>query len=100
MHKNSMKPGHAQGLFNLLIVLGLMTMLVAPSGLVEAQAGIPPVPVSPQLTWTDLGPAERAFELNGESVTLSGTMYQSEEAFNLEGAEEIQAYYSTTSLAE
>ena len=100
MHKNSLKPGHAQRLFNLLIVLGVMTMLVAPSGLVKAQTGIPPVPLSPQLTWADLGPAERAFMLNGESVTLSGTMYQSQEAFNLEGGEEIPAYYSTTSLAE
>jgi hypothetical protein len=100
MHKNSMKPVHAQGLFNLLIVLGLMTMLVAPSGLVEAQAGIPPTPLTPLLTWVDQGPTERAFTVNGDSMTLSGTSYQAQEAFNLESSDDIAAYYSTVSLAE
>src|SRR5215213_2394508 len=99
MHKNSMKPGYARGLFNLLIVLGLITMLFAPSGMAEAQTGIPSTPLTPLLTWVDQGPTERAFTVNGDSITLSGTSYQAQEAFNLESSDDIAAYYSTISLA-
>jgi hypothetical protein len=97
---NAMKPGRAQGFFNLLMVLGLITMLFAPSGMVEAQTGNPSAPLYPQLTWTNLGPAERAFMVNGESITLSGTIYQTDEGFNLDNSDDISAYYSTISLAE
>jgi|GEM_PF-1506500 S-layer homology domain. len=100
MKTNVKKPSHARTFFNLLMALGLIAMLFAPTGMAGAQAENPSAPLAPQLTWTDLGPAERAFVLNGESITLSGTMYQSEEAFNLESADDIAAYYSTGSLAE
>src|SRR5215212_1700565 len=99
MNKNPMKSVSARGIFNALIVLGLITMLFAPSGMAEAQTGIPPAPLSPQLTWTDLGLTERAFIVNGDSITLSGTSNQAQEAFNLESSDDIAAYYSTVSLA-
>jgi len=100
MKTNVKKPNHARKFFNLLIALGLIAMLFVPTGMAVAQAENPSAPLDPQLTWTDLGPAERAFVLNGESITLSGTMYQSEEAFNLDNADNIAAYYSTISLGE
>ncbi|HUE98316.1 MAG TPA: S-layer homology domain-containing protein [Anaerolineales bacterium] len=100
MKTNIKQSGHVQRLFHLLMALGLLTLLFAPLGAVRAQTEIPPPPLSSQLTWADLGAVERAFVLNGESVTLSGTSYQAGEEFNLEGSDEIAAYYSTASLAE
>jgi len=90
--------GHAQVFFNLVMVLGLLTLLFAPSGTVQAQTEIPPTPLVSQLIWTELGSAERAFTLNGESITLSGTAYQSGEEFNLEASDLVAAYYATGSL--
>ncbi len=100
MNTNIKQSGYAQGLFNLLMALGLLTLLFAPGGAVLAQTGIPPAPLSPQLIWVDLGPTERAFTVNGESITLSGTSYQASEAFHLDGSDPIASYYSTVSLAK
>ena len=95
-----MKPTHTQQLLNFIVVFGLITLLLAPVNGVQAQAGEPSVPLSPELTWLDLGPTERAFTVNGESVTLSGLSYQAEAAFNLESSDSIATYYSTPSLAQ
>jgi S-layer homology domain len=99
MKTNRKKPSRVRKFFNLLIALGLITILFAPTSMVGAQADNPSAPLSPQLTWTDLGPTERAFTVNGDSITLSGTSYQAQEAFNLENSDDIAAYYSTISLA-
>ena len=95
-----MKPTHTQQLLNFIVVFGLITLLLAPVNNVQAQAGEPSVPLSPELTWLDLGPTERAFTVNGESVTLSGLSYQADAAFNLESSDSIATYYSTPSLAQ
>jgi hypothetical protein len=95
-----MKPTLTQKMLNFVVVFGLITLLLAPVNSVQAQAGEPSVPLSPELTWLDLGPTERAFTVNGEFVTLSGLSYQAESAFNLESSESIAAYYSTPSLAQ
>ena len=98
MKTNSKKLNHAQNLLNFFLALGLITLLLGPVSAVQAQAGGPTVPLSSQLKWADLGPTERAFTVNGESITFSGTSYQANE-FNLEASDEISAYYSTTGLA-
>ncbi len=94
-----MKPTRAQKIFNFILVFGLITLLLAPMNNVEAQAGEPSAPLSSELTWIDLGATERAFTVNGEFVTLSGTSYQAEEAIDRENSDSIASYYSTTSLA-
>lgn len=100
MNTNRKQSGNVQGLFNLLMALGLLTLLVAPGGAVLAQTGIPPAPLSPELMWLDLGPTERAFTVNGESITLPGASYQADEVFHLDGSDRIADYYSTGSLAK
>jgi hypothetical protein len=100
MNTSLRKPSHRQQIFNPFLAFGLIILLLAPATSVAAQAGEPPAPLFPQLTWTDLGPAERAFEVNGESVTPSGTLYQAEEQFNLEASDAIAAYYSSTNLRQ
>ena len=100
MKTNLKQPSHVRKFFNLLMALGLITLLFAPASMVRAQAENPSAPLFPRLTWTDLGPTERAFTINGDSITLSGTSYQGQEPFNLESSDDIAAYYSTISLAE
>ena len=99
MKTSKKKSSHTHGLFNLLMALGLITQLFGPQGDVKAQKGNPAAPLSPQLTWTDLGPTERALMVNGQSVTLSGITYKAGEEFNLENLDELATYYSTTRLA-
>ena len=88
----------AQGLFNILMALGLLSLLLVPGGAVQAQEELPPAPLAPQVTWSDLGAAQQTFEVNGEAVTLSGIAYEPSQAFNLEASEEVSAYYSTGNL--
>src|SRR5215207_9476860 len=99
MKTSTKKSSHIHGLFNLLMALGLITLLFGPLGDVKAQKGNPAAPLSPQLTWTDLGPTERALMVNGQSVTLSGITYKAGEEFNLENSDKLATYYSTTRLA-
>ena len=100
MNTSRKQPSTTQQIFNLFLAFGLMTLLLAPASSVAAQAGDPSAPLFPPLTWTDLGPVERAFAVNDEWVTLPGNGYQAEGAFNLETSPEIAAYYSTTGLAQ
>lgn len=92
------KNSRPHGLINILTILGLVALLFSSAGSVEAQTNGPSAPLSPRLTWMDFGPGERAFTLNGESVTLSGTVYKAVEEFNLDDSDEIADYYSTVSL--
>jgi hypothetical protein len=87
-----------QGLFNILMALGLVCLLLGPAGAVHAQEGSPLPPLAPQLQWSDLGAAERAFEVNGKVLTLSGTAYVPGQAFNLEASEDVSAFYATSNL--
>jgi hypothetical protein len=92
--------GRVQGLFNILMAFGLVCLLLGPGEAVQAQEGPPPAPLAPQLQWSDLGSAERSFEVNGEAVTLSGTVYGPSQPFNLETSEDASSFYATTNLAE
>ncbi|HEX5838200.1 MAG TPA: S-layer homology domain-containing protein [Anaerolineales bacterium] len=87
-----------QGLINILMALGLVSMLLGPGGTVQAQEELPAAPLAHQLQWSDLGTAERTFEVNGEAVTLSGTAYVPSQAFNLESSEDVSAFYATPNL--
>ena len=93
------KPTHARQMFNFFLAFGLITLLFAPLSAVQAQTGAPSTPLSPELSWTDLGPGERAFALNDDFITLPGTFYQADQPFDLESSDGIAAYYSTTNLA-
>lgn len=93
------KPTHAWQMFNFFLAFGLIMLLFAPQSAVEAQTGVPSVPLSSELSWTDLGPGERAFALNDDFITLPGTLYQADQPFDLESSDGIAAYYSTTNLA-
>lgn len=93
------KPTYAQQMFSFFLAFGLIMLMFAPVGAVEAQTGAPSAPLFDELSWTDLGPGERAFRLNDEFVTLSGTSYQADQPFDMEGPEGVAAHYSTTNLA-
>ena len=107
MKTETKKRDYVQELFKLLMVVGLIALLFAPAG-AAAQArtgnallqtdGIN-APLSPDLAWNDLGSAERSFPVNGESVTLTGTVYGAAEEFNLEANDAVAAYYTSPSLA-
>jgi hypothetical protein len=99
MKTSSTKTDPRRGFFNVMMALGLLAMLFAPNGPVAAQGENPAVPLYGQLTWENLGAAERAFVLNGEAVTLPGILHQAVEQVNLEDSEDLQAYYSSKSLA-
>ena len=87
-----------QVLINILMALGLVSLLLGPGGTVQAQEGLPPAPLAPQLQWSDLGTAERTLEVNGEVVTLYGTAYVPNKVFNLEASEDVSAFYAPTNL--
>src|SRR5512139_2377999 len=89
-----------QEIFNILMALGLVSLLLVPGGAAQAQEGLPPAPLAPQLTWSDLGTAQQTFEVNGEAVTLSGITFVPSQAFNLEASEEVSSYYTPVSLEE
>ncbi len=97
------KRDYVQELFKLLMVLGLIALLFAPGAAVQArtpkQVSNITAPLAPQLTWNDLGLAERTFPVNGESVTLTGTVYGAGEEFNYETNDAVAAYYTPLSLA-
>ncbi len=93
------QPNHVQGLTNLFIVLGLITMFFVPTSMAAAQTGDVSTLLFDQLKWTSLGSAERTIFVNDDFVTFPGTAFQSVEQFNLENSENIANYYSTTNLA-
>jgi len=93
------KLNHLKGAHNFLISLALIALLIVPEMAVQAQAEPVSAPLVPALTWNDLGLAERAISVNGESVTLTGTVYQASENFNLEATDVVSDYYSSTNLA-
>ena len=97
------KRDYVQELFKLLMVLGLIALLFAPGAIVQARTPLQisnlTAPLAPQLTWNDLGSAERTFPVNGESVTLTGTVYGAGEEFNYETNDAVATYYTPTSLA-
>ncbi|MFZ5880414.1 MAG: S-layer homology domain-containing protein [Chloroflexota bacterium] len=89
----------------LLLVLGVIASIFAPS--LSALAQKPPIqidgilaPLSPQLSWNDLGQAERTFEVNGSEVTLAGNAYGAVEEFNYEAREDVAEYYATPGMEE
>lgn len=89
----------------ILLVLGLIASFFAPA--YSASAQTPAIqtegllaPLAPQLSWGDLGRAERSIVVNGESVTLAGTAYRANEEFNLDGREDIANYYATPAMKE
>ena len=91
MNVRGKQSSRVQGIFNMLMALGLVSLLLVPGGAVQAQEGLPPAPLAPQLTWSDLGSAQQIFEVNGEAVTLSGTTFVPSQAFNLEASEDVSA---------
>ena len=88
-----------QGAHNFLISLGLIALLAMPKSMVQAQAVTFSTPLVSALTWKDLGLAERAISVDGETMTLMGTVYQAREFFDLEATNVISDYYSSTYLA-
>ncbi|MBI5838668.1 MAG: S-layer homology domain-containing protein [Chloroflexi bacterium] len=96
----TIKLNYLRGSLNFLMILGMIALLIMPGTAAQAQADTVSAPLVPALTWNDLGLAERAFSVNGESVTLTGTVYQASEKFNLDASDVVSAYYSSTNLAE
>jgi hypothetical protein len=100
MDTSFIKPDGRLRIFNALLSLGLVMLLLAPVSPAAAQAGLPPAPLFSQLAWIGEGSTERAFEVNGELVTLTGTSYRVEGSFDVESSDEVTTYYSTTSLGQ
>jgi len=89
-----------QKFVKLLVALGVIAMqLLQPAATVQAQGDLVSPPLAPALTWNDLGQGERAIAVNGDTFAMQGTVYRAGEQFNLEAAEDVSAYYSSTSLA-
>jgi hypothetical protein len=103
MKTKTKKQNYVQELFKLLMAVGLIALLFAPGAAAEAknslQTGGVTAPLASQLTWNDLGSAERSFPVNGKTVTLSGNAFGAVEEFNLESNEAVATYYTSPSLA-
>lgn len=100
MDTSFIKPDRRQRILNIVLSLGLVMLLLAPASPAAAQAESPPAPLFSQLAWIEEGATERAFEVNGEFVTLTGTSYRVEGSFDLESSDDVAAYYSTTGLGQ
>ncbi len=105
MKTHSSKNNLFQELPKILLVLGVIASIFAPS--LSALAQKPAIqiegilaPLAPQLSWNDLGKAERSFAVNGETVALSGKAYAAIEEFNFEAREDITEYYATPTMEE
>jgi hypothetical protein len=103
MKTNPNKNNLLQEFPKILLVIGVIVALFAPS--LSVLAKTPAIqtdgilaPLAPQLSWGDLGKAERSFAVNGETVTLPGNAYHALEEFNLDGRDDIATFYSTPSL--
>lgn len=78
-------------------VLMLILLAVPQSSVAHAQAGAP-VPLSPDLTWLDMGTVQKNVSVIDETLNLNGQMYQAEEQFASSLPGNVASYYGTANL--